>query len=158
VSTHNNDNAQPELTKNIFGQAAGDVIAQRMESLALEVRSLGKPRAGAYSSDETLGALALTLKALLRRIDEIFEFEGFSATPARNIMLELFQARVRGGSLPISGLCQASGCSAPVVGRWVDALEGLLLVEKRQARGNEARVALTERGYIKTAHALHLLL
>lgn len=146
-------------TRDAFQKAAGEVLAQRIEAIALEVRSISSPEEGTFASNETLSILALTLQTTLRKIDEIFEFDGFAVSPACTIMLELFQARARGGPLSIFSLCQALNCPAPVVRRWVDVLETMQLLQKwGDVGGDEPRAALTEKGYLRTAQALQLLL
>ncbi len=143
--------------QTVFQKAAGEVLAQRIETLALELRSVSNPEAGAFASNETLSVLAATLRIVLKKIDEIFEFEGFVFTPACVILLELFQARARGSVLSISALCQPM--SSLAVGlRWIEVLESWQLVEKLDAGSDEPRVVLTERGYLRTAQALQLLL
>lgn len=145
-------------TRDAFQQAAGDVLAQRIKSIALEVRSISSPEAGAFASNETLSVLAMTLQRILKRLDEIFELEGFIFSPASHIMLELYQAKARGGLLSVSALCQVLTCPASVARRWIDALESMRLLEKLGDGVDGPRVVLTDRGYLKTSQALQLLL
>lgn len=142
-----------------FQSAVSDVLAQRLEAVALEVRATGTTNAGIFASGETLGMLAVVLQGTLRKIDEVFEFDGFVFTPACSLLLELFQARTRGGSIAHGALCNSVNCSAAVAGRWINALVAMQLVEKfGEGDGPELNVALTERGYLKTMAALQLLL
>jgi hypothetical protein len=143
-----------------FQAAATDVLAQRLESIALEVRAAGSANAGVFASAETLALLAAVLQGTLRKIDDVFEFEGFVFTPACSLLLELFQARARGGAISHAALCESVSCSASVASRWVDALASMQLVEKCGGgeTGDPLKVSLTERGYLKTVAALQLLL
>lgn len=148
----------PGQLQTTFQKAAGEVLAQRIEALALELRGISKPEELALASTETLSVLAMTLRAILRRIDDIFEFDGFVFTPACIILLELFQARARGSILSISALCQPLSCPESVGRRWVDVLESKQLLEKLASKVDGPRVALSEKGFLKTAQALELLL
>ncbi len=151
-------NRDASQTQDAFQQAAADVLAQRIEAIALELRSVGGPGARTFASPETLSVLAMTMQRILRQVDEIFEFEGFVFSPARSIMLELYQARVRGCMLSASALCQALNCYTSVAQRWIMALASMQLLEKVNDGADEARVVLTDRGYQKTTQALQLLL
>lgn len=151
---HNASSLQPQTA---FQKAVGDVLAQRMEALAFELRAIGTTDAGVFASGETLGLLASVLQSTLRRIDEVFEYEGFTFTPACSFLLELFQARSRGSTISVSTLCHSVNCSASVAARWVVVLESWQLVEKFGS-GDNQRVALTEKGNLKTIEALKLLI
>lgn len=148
----------PGHMPTVFQMAANEVLAQRVEGLALELRAIGKSDDGALASNETLSVVAVTLRIILKKIDEIFEFDGFVFTPACMILLELFQARARGSVISSSALCQAISCASPVTRRWVDLMESKQLVEILDAKAGDSRVILTEKGYLKTAQALQLLL
>lgn len=157
------DDSTPSSTSNrpqtAFQSAVSDVLAQRLEAIALEVRATGSPSAGVFASAETLGLLAAVLQGTLRKIDEVFEFEGFVFTPACSLLLELFQARTRGSAISLGTLCDSVCCSSSVAARWVDALASMQLITKYgEGRDDEIKVSLTERGYLKSAEALQLLL
>ena len=156
--THRNfANSEPVSKTSTFQKAAGYAIADRMESMALEVRGLTSPQAGILASQETLSALAYTLQQTRRRIDELFELEGFAVSPACDIVLELFHARVRGAPIAMAALCQALSCSPSVVRRWVYALQTMQLVEAFGEPGADGeKVSLTEKGFMKTGQALQL--
>ena len=147
----------PLPSQTAFQIAAGDVLAQRLEAIASEVRAIGSTNAGIYASGETLGLLASVLQITLRRIEEVFEYEGFVFTPACSLLLELFRARTRGSTVSMPTLCQSLSCSASLAARWVTVLESWQLVEKFGS-GDDARVSLTEKGNLKTIEALRLLL
>lgn len=143
--------------QSIFENAASELVAQRLEAIALEVRSIGSPEAGLFANNETLGVLAGLLQGTLRKIDDIFELDTFVFSPACSLMLELFQARSRGCTVTIGALCQAVNCSNSVALRWVSVLESMQLLEQLGG-GDDSKVALTEKGYFKTVEALKLLL
>ncbi|MBA4051938.1 MAG: hypothetical protein C0472_08695 [Erythrobacter sp.] len=146
-----------EKAATVFHQSASENLADRMEVLAMEMRAIGDDIAGGAVSVELLGALAATLSDTRRRIDEIFDFQGFAVSPACDIMLELFQARVRGTPVSVERLCHALSC-APTTGiRWVAALEEMRLLKRiAGGPGQGERVVITERGFQKTAQVLQM--
>jgi hypothetical protein len=145
--------------RTIFHSAASEVLAQRLEAIALEMRAAGTSKAGLFASEESFGLLAAILQGTLKKIDEIFEFDGFVFTPACSLLLELFQAKSRGSTISHTALCQAINCSESVAGRWVNVLESVQLIEKFGGdKDDEIRVSLTKRGHLKTIEALKLLL
>lgn len=144
--------------QTVFQKVTGEVLAQRIEALALEIRGIGNAEDIALASTDTLSTLALTLRVVLKKIDEIFEFDGFVFTPACILLLELFQARARGSVVSSLALCQPLNCSSDVGLRWIEILERMNLVEKLKSRNQEPKVTLTEKGYLRTAQALQLLL
>lgn len=150
--------SSPGPIPNAFRKAADQGIAERIEGIALELRGANSPTPGVFASGETLGTLAFTLQKTLARIDEIFESEGFVFSPACDIMLELFQARVRGSLVSMPALLQAAKCPGPVTRRWIDVLDGMQLLEKLGDDADGPRVTITEKGYLRTAQALQLLL
>jgi hypothetical protein len=158
VSNPQSDTPSHGQLQTVFQKAAGEVLAQRIEGLALELRGISNSEAGTLASNETLSVLAMTLGMILKKIDEIFEFDGFVFTPACFILLELFQARARGSVFSVAALCEPLSCSASVGRRWVDVLESWHLVEKLHNSSDEPKVILTEKGYLRTAQALQLLL
>lgn len=147
-----------EQTQTVFQKATGEVLAQRIEALALEIRGIGNGESFSLASTETLNALAMTLRSILKKIDDIFEFEGFVFTPACTMLLDLFQARARGSILSASALCQPLNSSEDVGLRWIAILESRNLLERLRSDADGAKVVLTEKGYLRTAQALQLLL
>ncbi len=153
----NTHESSVQLT-SVFKAAAGDLIAQRLESIAHEIRATGGIQAGIFANNETLGLLAALLKNTLKNIDDIFEFDGFVFTPACSLLLELFQARTRGNLCPTSTLIETVNCPPSVAERWIKVLESMQLIETIGNDGNGSKVALTGKGYLKTSEALKLLL
>lgn len=149
----------PILQPTAFQSAVSDVLANRLEAVASEVRAAGTPNAGVFATGETLAMLAHVLQGTLRKIDQIFELDGFVFTPACSLLLELYQARARGSTVSHSALCQSVTCSVSVASRWITVLETMQLVEVMGSEHTaEPRVVLTELGHIKTTEALQLLL
>lgn len=151
-------NYKGNTVQTVFQQAAGDTIADRIEALAIEVRGINSFGEAVLASPDTLCALATTLQATRRKIDQIFELQGFAVSPACDIMLELFQARVRGAPVPIATLFSALNCTPSTAVRWIDVLQQMQLLEQSCAHtgSEQLRVALTEKGYLRTAQVLQL--
>lgn len=144
-------------TGTVFHQSASESIADRMEVLAMEMRAVREGAGNATPSVQLLGALAATLSETRRQIDEIFEFRGFAVSPGCDIMLELFQARVRGPIISVERLSHALSCAPTTCIRWLAALEELRLLERVAGEpGQGDRVTITERGFQKTAQVLQM--
>lgn len=158
VPDYNGDYEDQVAKNTVFKQVAGDAIADRMEALSLEVRGMSDPQYAGLASTETLNAVAAALKATRRKIDQIFEYEGFATSPACDIVLELFEARSRSAPLSVSALCASINCASSTLIRWMKALEVMHLVamSSEESDGRPAHIVLTEKGYLKTAQALHL--
>jgi DNA-binding MarR family transcriptional regulator len=158
VPDHSGDHKDRVARNTVFKQVAGDTIADRMEALSLEVRGMSDPQYAGLASTETLNAVAAALKATRRKIDQIFEHEGFATSPACDIMLELFEARSRSAPLSVPALCASINCASSTLNRWMKALEVMQLVamSSEESHGGPAYIALTEKGYLKTAQALQL--
>lgn len=148
----------PDQPRTVFQKAVSDVLAQRLEGIAQEIRTAGTAQAGLFASGESLCLLSAVLQSTLRKIDEIFELEGFVFTPACSLLLDLFQAKTRGSMISSVVLCQSVHCPEPVAKRWISALERMQLVERIGKDNNKAWISLTEKGYLKTIEALRLLL
>jgi len=149
-------NSTSTARQGVFKKAAGDAIADRIEAIALEVRGIGSPDGEVLASSETLSALASALQQSRRKIDEIFELDGFAVSPACDVVLELFQARVRGAPLSVLALCEALSCPSSVALRWLEVLESRQLLIKMSVGTESESVALTEKGFLRTARALQL--
>jgi hypothetical protein len=145
-------------TQTIFQKVTGEVLAQRIEALALEIRGIVVADSLSLASTETLSTLAMTLNMILRRIDDIFEYDGFVFTPSCTILLELFQARTRGSFISATALLKTLNYATPVTLRWLDFLEGRNLLEQIRRGEEDHSVYLTEKGHLKVAQALQLLL
>lgn len=156
-----NDHAShvsPDQPQTVFQKAASDVLAQRLEAIALEVRAIGSGQAGLFASIEALGLLAAVMQTTLRKIDEIFDLNGFVFSPACSLLLELFQARTRGGTISCATLGESVNCPTSVADRWIAALEMMQLITKIGEGSDDPKVALTEKGTLKCIEALKLLL
>jgi predicted transcriptional regulator len=131
-------------------------IAEQMEAFAIELRSMSDEQMQAVPSESTLLALAKKLYSARRNIDDIFGMIGFAVSPAWDIMLDLYQSRARGTEISISSACIGAACPSTTGLRWLQALEGMQLIERQQDPKDRRRttVTLTEKGWLHTAQAL----
>lgn len=134
----NADQKNRVARNSVFKQVAGDAIADRMEALSLEVRGMNDPQYVGLASTDTLNAVAATLKTTRRKIDQIFDYEGFATSPACDIVLELFEARSRGAPKSVPALCDSINCAASTILRWLHAMEVMQLIE-RSSEGSDGR-------------------
>jgi DNA-binding MarR family transcriptional regulator len=100
----------------------------------------------------------ITSRVLSARIlvDEIFEFSGFSSSPAWDLMLDLYLRDGMQRRTSVTDACLGARCPPTTGLRWLRALEDMGLVA-RAADPNDKRrtyVSLTETGRSRTAKAI----
>lgn len=143
---------QSAIDDGIAADADGSRFQELQQALAMAEQA---PR-----GTEPLLAFAALVLAWRSKIDAIFEFDGFAATPAWDIMLGLYQAQTTGGSLTLKDVANLSSCAPPTVSRWVSTLEGMQLLQRvKPANGSpEPIISLAGDGRRKTEMALCLRL
>lgn len=131
-------------------------IADRMEALAIELRSLSDMEMQAVPTEATLVALASKIYSARRKVDEIFGVPGFAVSPAWDIVLDLYKARSQGKAISVTSACIGAACPSTTALRWLQALESMDLVERKPDRhdGRRIVVELTEGGMVKVAKAV----
>ncbi|WP_156318271.1 winged helix DNA-binding protein [Porphyrobacter sp. AAP60] len=131
-------------------------IADRMEALAIELRSISDDEIETVPTDSTLVALASKIYSARRDVDKIFGMHGFSVSPAWDIILDLYKANALGQDISVSSACIGAACPATTGLRWIQALENMKLIERRPDPEDRRRfvVSLTEVGKIKAVKAL----
>jgi hypothetical protein len=143
---------QSGIDPAIVSEADGSLFQGLHQALAIAEQ--------APKDSESLSALAALALAWRSTIDAIFEFDGFAAAPAWDIMLGLYQAHVSGISLTLADVVDLSPCAEPTTARWISALESMQLVERlKPAPGStEPVISLANQGWLKTELALRLRL
>lgn len=131
-------------------------IADRMEALAIELRSISDFEMETVPTEGTLVALAGKVYSARRKVDRIFGMAGFSVSPAWDIVLDLYKAKFSGKDISVSSACIGAGCPATTALRWLQALENMKLIERKADPEDRRRfvVSLTEVGRIKAVEAL----
>ena len=131
-------------------------IADQMEALAIELRSMTDISIDTVPSPATLQAVLRKVYSARRRVDEIFGMQGFSVSPAWDIMMDLYQALDRGKTVSITSACIGAACPPTTALRWLQALENMQLIERTQDPRDKRRsiVLLTEGAKTKIAGAL----
>lgn len=131
-------------------------LADRLEDLAIELRSITDRNVQAIPSTATFAGLAKRIYGARRLVDEVFGMEGFAVSPAWDMMLDLYQARIQGKSISVTSACIGGACPATTGLRWLQVLENLKLVA-READPKDGRrqvVELTDGGMVKVEIAL----
>lgn len=131
-------------------------IADLMEALAIELRSLSDTEMQVVPSETTLVALASKIYSARRKVDEVFGMSGFAVSPAWDIVLDLYKAKSEGKQISVTSACIGAACPPTTALRWLQALESMSLVERKPDPhdGRRAVVELTEAGSIKVAKAV----
>ncbi|MEE4209926.1 MAG: MarR family winged helix-turn-helix transcriptional regulator [Parvularcula sp.] len=114
-------------------------------------------RSPPYFSIE-IAELSSRLITLRRKVDKIFHFQGLSASPGWDILLELYRADSSGQQISVSGVCVVSGCAQSTALRWLKLLEDEKFVERQKDLSDSRRnwVSLTQDGKMRMQQALSL--
>lgn len=133
-----------------------ETLADRMETLAIELRALSDRDRGAVPSEQAFTSLAAKIYAARRGVDNIFGMVGFAVSPAWDMMLDLYQAKMRGKQISVTSACIGGACPATTGLRWLQVLENMDLIVRQPDPDDRRRfvVALTEPGRIKVERAL----
>ena len=131
-------------------------IADQMEALAIELRSISSTNTDRVPTETSLLAQAGKVYAARRKIDGIFNMQGFSAGPAWDMMLDLYKARAQGKQVSVTSACIGGGCPPTTGLRWLQALENMQLIERIPDPKDRRRIviSLTEGGKVKVDTAL----
>ena len=150
--------SEPANPASVGQRENRQAIADRMEALAIELRSLSDDEMQTVPTEGTLFALARKIYSARRKVDEIFGVPGFSVSPAWDILLDLYQAKNMGKEISVTSACIGAACPPTTALRWLQALESLQLVKRQQDHEDKRRsmVELTEGGKVKVVNALVL--
>jgi hypothetical protein len=150
--------SEPANPASVGQRENRQAIADRMEALAIELRSLSDDEMQTVPTEGTLFALARKIYSARRKVDEIFGVPGFSVSPAWDILLDLYQAKNMGKEISVTSACIGAACPPTTALRWLQALESLQLVKRQQDHEDKRRsmIKLTEGGKVKVINALAL--
>lgn len=131
-------------------------IAERLEALAIELRSISDEEMQTVPTESTLLALAGKIYSARRKVDEIFGLAGFSVSPAWDIMLDLYRAKVTGRQISVTSAQIGAACPATTALRWLQALETMGLTQRREDEHDRRRIEilLTDAAMVKMVKAL----
>lgn len=131
-------------------------IADRMEALAIELRTMSDREIASVPTEQTLLTLAAKIYSARREVDDIFGMQGFAVSPAWDIMLDLYDAKMRGKRISVTSACIGGACPATTGLRWLQALENMQLILRSPDNEDRRRfvVELTDGGRLKVEEAL----
>lgn len=134
------------------------VLQSKVAELASHLEDFTSSQAVSHPTDMRLIKEARRIYELRREVDKIFEFEGFSRSPAWDIMLDLFDARCSNKNISVSSAGIGASCPGTTALRWLQALEQQGLIARTSDPTDKRRtmISLTVDGYTRTAHALRL--
>jgi hypothetical protein len=148
--------ASPAPSPSVGQHESQQAIADKMEALAIELRSMSDGEMQTVPTQTTLLALAGKIYAARRKVDEVFGIQGFSVSPAWDIMLDLYQARAQQKQISVTSACIGAACPSTTALRWLQALENMQLVVRKQDLGDKRRIVveLTDGARVKVDQAL----
>lgn len=134
------------------------VLHSKVDELVGQLQHLTHKKANGPSDTASLVREAKRIYSLRRGVDKVFANEGFSRSPAWDIMLDLFVARDSGKSISVSSAGIGASCPSTTALRWLQVLEleGLIVRSNDPTDRRRALISLTDMGYAKTAKALRL--
>lgn len=149
---------KPANRTSVGQQENRQAIADRMEALAIELRSISDEEMRAIPSESTLVALAGKIYSARRRVDDIFGMAGFSVSPGWDIMLDLYQAKAKGKRISVTSASIGAACPATTALRWLQALETMGLIERQEDTNDRRRtvINLTSGALVKISKALEM--
>lgn len=156
IENANNPTRNAVSATSIGPQENHQAIADRMEALAIELRTIADSSVETVPSQATLLALAAKIYSSRRKVDEIFSLQGFAVSPAWDIVVDLYQAKIQGRQISITSACIGGACPPTTGLRWLQALENMDLVVRKPDPEDKRRhvVELSDAGRIKTEMAL----
>lgn len=91
-----------------------------------------------------------------RKVDKIFGLQGFAVTPGWDIMLDLYQAKIKGKAISVTSACIGGACPATTGLRWLQVLENRDFVRRMPDPEDKRRVVveLTDGGRDRVERAL----
>lgn len=133
-----------------------EVLRSKVDELASQLTSFAGPSVQGRSTDMQLVREAKRIYNLRREVDKIFAHDGFSRSPAWDIMLDLFEARCNNKDISVSSAGIGASCPGTTALRWLTALENQGLISRSNDPTDKRRtmISLTTDGYAKTAKAL----
>ena len=131
-------------------------IAERMEALAIELRTLADDQIQTVPSEETFLSLAAKIYQARRKVDKIFGMPGFAVSPGWDMMLDLYQAKIKGQPISVTSACIGGACPATTGLRWLQVLESHHLVARRPDEADKRRIVveLTDGGRARVERAM----
>ena len=117
-------------------------IADRMEALAIELRTLSDETVQSIPSQEAFLGLAGKIYQARRRVDKIFGLHGFAVSPAWDMMLDLYQAKMKGRAISVTSACIGAACPPTTGLRWLQVLENEGLVRRKPDPEDKRRVVV----------------
>jgi len=142
------DPASDNLNNDMLDAAISRVLARWQEF------GEKRPSAAHFPSDTV--AAAKMIYGARRKIDNVFGVNGFSVSPAWDIMLDLYAAHFSNTAISISSACIGAACPPTTGLRWLQILErqGLIAKTGDTTDGRRSFCSLTDRGISLTEKAI----
>ena len=129
-------------------KAAEGGLVDRIAAIEAKLATQAETTSADALSDDALAAVARRIYRSRRRRWRHLPAD-LLGEPAWDMLLELFDAKVRGKSLPTNSLCLASRCPATTALRWLHVLEGHGMITRHADHQDRRviRIRLTDIGF-----------
>lgn len=131
-------------------------LADRIEALAVELRTIYGETSQLPGPPPSIPALAAKVYSARRKVDAILGLDGIAVSPGWDILLDLYQAKMRGKKISVTSACIGGACPPTTGLRWLQVLESMCLVERKPDKDDKRRalVELTDSAIPKVEKAL----
>lgn len=152
----NDDRAGSTLSTSIGQHENNQSIADRIEALAIELRTMSNSEMETIPTQVTLLALAAKIYSARRKVDEVFGMAGFAVSPAWDMMLDLYRAKANNRDISVTSACIGGACAATTGLRWLQVLENMQLIVRKPDQDDRRRqvIEITDGGKVKIEMAL----
>ena len=151
--THRIDPASAKLLSQIEHER---LIVDRIEALAIELRTITDREVETVATEHTFSVLAEKIYIARRNVDAVFGMSGFVVSPGWDMMLDLYKAKIKRKSISVTSACIGGACPPTTGLRWLQALEEMQLITRTPDPEDKRRsvVDLTNTGKLKVERAL----
>lgn len=151
-----------ELSQNLasaadYGEQGGEAdLIEEIQSLLSGAPKTPHRLAHDDCHKPSTQSLAGKLYSSRREIDLKFGMDGFSSSPAWDIMLDLIYSEQKGRTVSITSACIGAACPTTTALRWLRMLVRMALIERHEDPKDKRRsyVILTPKGRGTTLEAL----
>lgn len=157
------DNLMPKGTRTTLPAAIVDEtqtvdVADILEYIVIMLRRSSSGGGVILQTSESKLAIAHKLYQHRRTIDKVFNSEGFATSPAFDILLDLYMARVREKRVSVTSATIGAACPPTTALRWIQVLEDLDLLCRHEDESDKRRifVDLTRDGLKKVEQVMEL--
>jgi len=155
ILPHPSSPGSPTFASIGFNEANTSAYIAKLEALILEIKKINQS-VTVQSRGCDFQQIASQIYSARRATDTLFGHAGFSASPAWDIVTDLYRLEAEGKRASVSSACIGAACPPTTALRWLQLLEDMELVSRSEDPKDKRRiyVSLTPKGRASTVSAL----